>query len=227
MLLGLLVFPKSMVTVWSSGLILAAVLIFVARPLTVWLSTLPFRFSNKDRLFISWGGLKGAVPIILATYPAAQGLDEDGMIFNIVFFVVALSCLLQGSTLSFLAKKLKLAIPPQIHSPYSLELFALDHTDIDVVDTLIHEESPLVGKRLMDLKLPHSMVISSIVRNGKLVSPRGATVLHNNDIVFFMGNRKEVEQVIASGGAEILVEGSVCLLPIEHEANPVEWLSEG
>ena len=79
----------------------------------------------------------------------------------------------------------------------------------------------------MDLKLPHSMVISSIVRNGKLVSPRGATVLENNDIVFFMGNRKEVEHVIASGGAEIFVEGAVCVLPIEHEANPVEWLSEG
>ena len=96
LLLGLLVVPKSMVSVWGSGLILAAALIFVARPLTVWLCTSFFKFSTKDRLFISWGGLKGAVPIILATYPAAAGLDGDGMIFNIVFFVVALSCLLQG-----------------------------------------------------------------------------------------------------------------------------------
>lgn len=226
LLLGLLVVPKSMVSVWGSGLILAAVLIFVARPLTVWLCTSFFKFSTKDRLFISWGGLKGAVPIILATYPAAAGLDGDGMIFNIVFFVVALSCLLQGGTLSFLAKKLGLSIPPQIHSPYSLELFALDHTDIDVVDTLIHQESPLVGKRLMDLQLPHSMVISSIVRHGKLVSPRGATVLENNDIVFFMGNRWEVEQVILSGGAEILVEGAACMLPVEHEQEPVDWSQE-
>ena len=221
LLLGLLVVPKSMVSVWGPGLILAAVLIFVARPLTVWLCTLFFKFSTRDRLFISWGGLKGAVPIILATYPAAAGLDGDGMIFNIVFFVVALSCLLQGGTLSFLAKKLGLSIPPQIHSPYSLELFALDHTDIDVVDTLIHEDSPLVGRRLMDLQLPHSMVISSIVRQGKLVSPRGATVLENNDIVFFMGNRREVEQVIISGGAEILVEGAACMLPVEHEPKEV------
>ena len=144
----------------------------------------------------------------------------------IVFFVVVLSCLLQGGTLSFLAKKLGLSIPPQIHSPYSLELFALDHTDIDVVDTLIHEDSPLVGRRLMDLQLPHSMVISSIVRHGKLVSPRGATVLENNDIVFFMGNRREVEQVIISGGAEILVEGAACMLPVEHEQEPVDWSQE-
>ena len=95
-----------------------------------------------------------------------------------------------------------------------------------MVDTLIHEESPLVGKRLMDLQLPHSMVISSIVRHGKLVSPRGATVLENNDIVFFMGNRREVEQVIISGGAEILVEGAACMLPVEHEQEPVDWSQE-
>ena len=121
LLLGLLVFPKSMIQVWHQGIILALALIFVARPLTVFLCTAPFRFTVKDRVFISWGGLKGAVPIILATYPAAYGLDPDGMIFNIVFFVVLFSCSLQGTTLSSLAKKLNLSVPPKTHSPYSLD----------------------------------------------------------------------------------------------------------
>lgn len=205
LLLGLLVFPKSMVKVWSSGLILSAVLMFAARPLAVFLCTLPFKFSIKDKLFISWGGLKGAVPIILATYPVAVGLDKDGLIFNIVFFVVSLSCLLQGTTLSALAKLLKLSVPPQVHSPYSIELFALDKTEIEIIDTQIHEGSPFVGKKLMDLFLPEDMVISSIMREGKIISPRGNTVIHNNDIVFFMGHRDEIEQVIAHGGGEIPV----------------------
>lgn len=203
LLLGLLVYPKSMVQVWKQGLVLAAALIFIARPLTVFLCTLPFKFSVKEKLFISWGGLKGAVPIILATYPAAFGLDEQHLIFNIVFFVVSVSCLLQGTTLSFLAKKLKLSIPAHAHSPYSLELFALDKTEIDVVDIQIHEKSPWNGQRLSELALPEDIVVSTMVRGGKIISPRGNTMLMNNDILFIMGDPSRVKEVISAAGADV------------------------
>ncbi|AEE15904.1 potassium/proton antiporter [Treponema brennaborense] len=205
LLLGILVFPRSVAGVWQEGLILAAALIFIARPVTVFLCTAPFRFSFKDRLFISWGGLKGAVPVVLATYPAAFGLDPDSLIFNIVFFVVALSCLLQGTTLSFLAEKLGLSVSKQVHSPYSLELFALDKTEFDVVDVQIHEDSPWSGKRLAELSLPEDIVVSSMVRDGKILSPRGNTLIHNDDILFIMGSPDRIEQVVAGGGAETTV----------------------
>lgn len=203
LLLGLLVFPHSMIKVWHQGIILALALMFVARPLTVFLCTAPFRFSFKDRVFISWGGLKGAVPIILATYPAAYGLDPSGIIFNIVFFVVIFSCSLQGTTLSFLAKKLDLSVPPKPHSPYSLELFALDKTDIDIVDVEIHTDSPWCGKRLSELALPDDIVVSSMVRHGKIMSPRGNTLIQDNDILFIMGAPGRVRAIVSSGGAEI------------------------
>lgn len=203
LMLGLLVFPSNMVQVWKQGLVLAFVLIFVARPITVFLCTLPFGFSFKDKLFITWGGLKGAVPIILATYPAAFGLDGNGLIFNIVFFVVSLSCLLQGTTLSFLAKKLGLDVKARVHSPYSLELFALDKTEFDVVDVQVHFGSVWCGKRLSDLALPEDIVVSTMVRAGKIISPRGNTLIQQDDILFVMGDPHRVEQVISSAGAEL------------------------
>lgn len=203
LLLGLLVYPKSMLQVWKQGMVLAAALIFVARPVTIFLCTLPFKFSIKEKLFISWGGLKGAVPIILATYPAAFGLDENRLIFNIVFFVVSVSCLLQGTTLSFFAKKLKLSLPSHTHSPYSLELFALDKTEFDVVDVQIHEDSPWNGHRLAQLALPEDIVVSTMVRNGKIISPRGNTMLMNNDILFIMGEPARVKEVLSSAGADV------------------------
>ncbi len=195
LLLGLLVFPSSMVKVWQQGILLAVALIFVARPLTVFLCLLPFKYSRGDSLFISWGGLKGAVPIVLATYPAAYGLDANGFIFNIVFFVVALSCLLQGTTLTSLAKKLSLSVPKKLHSPYSLELFALDKTDFDVVDIQIHEDSPWNGQSIAQLHIPDELVISSMVRDHKIITPRGHTVLQNDDILFIMGPPNKISEL--------------------------------
>lgn len=212
LLLGLLVFPKSMVQVWQKGLILAVAMIFIARPLAVFLCTFPFKFSLKERFFIVWGGLKGAVPIILATYPAAFGLDNDGLIFNIVFFVVSLSCLLQGTTLSLFAKKLKLDVPKKQHSPYSLELFALDKTDFDVMDIQVHSDSYWCGKKLSQLNLPEDIVVSTMVRGKKIVSPRGNTIIQKDDILFIMGEPSRVEYVISNAGAEL--PESVCsILP--------------
>ncbi|MGL6299013.1 MAG: potassium/proton antiporter [Methanobacteriaceae archaeon] len=107
-ILGLLVFPKHLLVLWDISLLIAFGLIFIARPLAVFMSLLPFKFSLREKTFLSWTGIKGAVPIIFATYPLVAGITEAKMIFNIVFFITIVSLILQGSTVKFLAKKLNL-----------------------------------------------------------------------------------------------------------------------
>ena len=109
-MLGLLVRPKEFGSIWLAGVVLFAVLTLIARPIAVWISTFFTKSSIKEKTFICWSGLRGAVPIVLATYPAAAGLDDDRFIFNTVFFAVLLSLLIQGVTITKLADKLKLTV---------------------------------------------------------------------------------------------------------------------
>ena len=102
-LLGLLVFPNQLLDIIWQGILLSLLLMFVARPLGVFLSMMFAKYSSKEKLFISWAGLKGAVPIVLATYPMMAGLENSTLIFNVVFFVVLTSALLQGATIAPLA----------------------------------------------------------------------------------------------------------------------------
>lgn len=197
LMLGLLAFPRSFVKIWKEGLLIAALMIFAVRPLVVFLCTWPFKYSLRERIFIAWGGIKGAVPIVLATYPAAYGLDPDGTIFNIIFFAVLVSCLLQGMTMAPLARALKLTVPAKPRSPHSLELHSMRKTDIDMFDIQIGRESAAAGKRLREITLPDDVVISSIVRDGKIVAPRGTTVLKADDILFVLGTQAGMEVVSA------------------------------
>ena len=186
LMLGLLAFPRNFALVWKEGLLIAALMIFVARPVAVWLSTLPFRYSTKEKLFVSWGGIKGAVPIVLATYPAAYGLKDAESVFNIIFFAVLVSCLLQGSTLGRIAKRAKLTIPKSPVSPFSVELHAIKQSDIDMFEFLIHDDYYCAKKRIQDLKFSTDVVITSITRNGKILPPRGAIELQPGDILFIL-----------------------------------------
>ena len=205
-----------MINVWWEGIILAIVLIFIARPLAVFLSLLPFKYKWKEQTFIAWGGLKGAVPVVLATYPAAYGLDPDNFVFNIVFFVVTLSCLVQGTTLSPFAKTLGFSVPKDKHSPYFMELFSLAQTNFEVMDVLITETAPYDSvtqkpwhkskiKELTLKKSPensdlkqdeHSVVITAIVRNKKIISPNGETKLKAGDILFLLGTHESLEEFV-------------------------------
>jgi potassium/hydrogen antiporter len=115
--LGLLVFPSRLVPIFAPGLILAVVLILIARPVSVWLSLSLSKFSMPEKAFLSWVGLRGAVPIILATYPKLAGLQESDLIFNVVFFVVLTSALIQGTSMTWLARRLSLEPPPENDGP--------------------------------------------------------------------------------------------------------------
>ena len=202
LMLGLLVSPKQLQEIWKEGILLAILMMFIARPVAVFLCTLPFKFQFREKLLLSWGGIKGAVPIVLSTYPMLHGIDESGKVFNIVFFAVVLSCVLQGTTITKVAKLLKLLVPPVPRSPYSLELLTTNQTDVDMYELPIEEKDLCCNKKIMDLKLPEDVLITSIVRKDKLISPKGNTEIQPNDILFFLSpiNKKKVVSKILRHG---------------------------
>ena len=152
--LGLLSTPSQIIKVAGPSILLAGALIFIVRPLAVVPLLLPFRFNWREITLISWVGLKGAVPIILATYPLLYGLASGPLLFNVVFFVVLLSAILQGSTLPLAARWLKLEIPPVPEPPLSLEISSLRDVDAEIVDYPVHQGSRAANRLVRDLALP-------------------------------------------------------------------------
>ncbi|HPC35234.1 MAG TPA: potassium/proton antiporter [Candidatus Marinimicrobia bacterium] len=195
LLLGVLVFPKSLLGVWREGLLITAIMILVARPLTILICTLPFKFKLREKLFLMWGGIKGAVPIVLATYPAVYGIDENHLIFNMVFFAVFLSCLLQGVTLGWGASKLHLCLPARPKPMHSIELITTRKTDVDVFEIQLSENSRIAGLKISDLALPADSLIIAIIRDDQIIPPKGHTVLEEGDILFVIASQKDVDRI--------------------------------
>jgi cell volume regulation protein A len=194
-MLGLLSFPSRLLAVAWEGLLIALVLILVARPLAVWASLWPFRFSRRELSFLSWVGLKGAVPITLATFPLLAGVPKSAQIFNAVFFVVLLSALCQGWSLPLVARWLRIGRPADPAPALSVEINALRHVDSEIVDYTVKARTHVAGQRLRDLALPDGVVVSLIVREREVVMPRGSTVLMPGDHVF-MAMRIRLEPLI-------------------------------
>jgi cell volume regulation protein A len=184
--LGLLITPTSLLEVWFEGLMIALVLIFVARPIAVAPVLAIFGFNLREITLVSWVGLRGSVPIILAIFPLIFGLPGADLIFNVVFFVVLISASLQGSSLAWMAKKLKLTLPPPVTPAATLEITALGDVDGEIVQYTLGETSRAVGRRLADLALPESAVMAMITRNNKVIAPRGSTRLAAQDYVFIV-----------------------------------------
>lgn len=181
--LGLLSYPSEVLKMAGPGLLIAAVLIFVARPLAVFPLLLPFGFRINEIIFISWTGLKGAVPIILATYPLLFGLADGLLFFNVIFFVVLVSAVTQGWSLPLVAKWLGLQREPEIAPAMSLELTTLRQVDTEVVRHVLRPGAYAVGKRLNELLMPEGMLVAMITRGDRLISPRGSTGLMEGDHV--------------------------------------------
>jgi cell volume regulation protein A len=195
LMLGLLALPHNFAGVWKEGLLIAVLLIFLVRPIAVLVCTLPFKYSLEERAFIAWGGLKGAVPIVLASYPAAYGLDPQGSTFNIIFFVVLLSCLAQGSTMAPIARLLKLTVPTKPRSPYSVELHSLRESDTEMFELRILPGSHADGRCIRELGLPNEVLISSLVRNEKIVLPKGSTLVQADDLLFVLAPSAKIVEV--------------------------------
>ncbi|KUP04029.1 potassium transporter [Bacillus coahuilensis p1.1.43] len=194
-LLGLLVFPGQLLDVAWEGVWIALILMIVARPLGVFASLAFFPYSLKEKIFISWGGLKGAVPIVLATFPLLAGIENSGLIFNVVFFVVLLSALVQGATINPIAKRLGLSKGEKQQSNYSLELVSLGKTNNEIVEFTISDYSSVVGKELKDITLPDSTLITAVIRDSKLITPVGETRLCRDDIVYVLLQKDKREAI--------------------------------
>jgi len=204
--LGLLSFPSRIMAVAPAGLALAAVLILVARPIAVF-ATLPlFRFNLRETILIAWVGLRGAVPIILATYPLLAGLPDGRLLFNVVFFAVLVSAITQGWTLPRVAARLGLERAARPEPPVSLEITSLRHVSGDIVDYLVVDGARAAGRLVRELSLPEDAVVAMISRGSDIIPPRGSTRLQVGDHAFLVvspDGRQLVDRVFAPGGQAV------------------------
>jgi len=157
--------------------------VLVARPLAVAITLLPFRFSIRERVFLSWVGLKGAVPITLATFPLLAGLPAASLMFDIVFFVVLVSAVVQGWSLPWVARRLKLVVPPKREPPVTLEISSLYHVEGDIVDYYVDSDTRAAGCMVKDLALPEEVVVALIVRKQQTLMPKGSSYIEVGDHV--------------------------------------------
>lgn len=202
--LGLLCFPSQLLGVGLQSLVICVVLVFVSRPLAVWLTLVPFfRIRWQELTFLAWVGLKGAVPITLATFPLMLGTPQAPLLFNVVFFIVVVSALVQGSTLPVVARWLGLSLPLVPTPAATLEISSLRHVDGEVVDYSVAEASRAVGRKVRELALPDGVVIAMLVRGDQIIPPQGRTEIRAGDHVIAVlrpGSRPLVDQVF--GGHE-------------------------
>ncbi|MFS0577182.1 potassium/proton antiporter [Sporosarcina sp. 179-K 3D1 HS] len=207
-ILGLLVFPNEL-TSWNliwKGLVLSFVLMFIARPIAVFLCTMFFDYTFKEKLFLSWGGLRGAVPIVLATFPLLAGVPDPFLYFNMVFFIVLMSALLQGSTISIVASWLGLEAQPPPKRIHQLELISMGKANAEMLEVEISAHSPFLNQEVQTLGLPRETVISAIIRNGTLVMPTGKTMLEVGDVLYILTAKEQVPKVKLVLAEEIGIE---------------------
>lgn len=195
--LGLLVFPSHIVPVIGIGLLTSVFLMFVARPLSVFLSLAFAKLSWKEKTFVSWVGLRGAVPIILATFPLLAGLPDAELIFNIVFFIVLTSALLQGWSIPIIARLLRLDAPFEQKRRYPIEFAPLEGVDTELIDLIVPYNSAVAGKSIIELDLPQDSLIVLISRNENFIVPSGSTVLQESDTVLILVNKSNLPAVRA------------------------------
>lgn len=189
--LGLLVFPSKVIPLMGIGLLISAFLILIARPLSVFISLAFFKVKNRSRWFISWVGLRGAVPIVFATYPLLAGIEKSQVIFNIVFFISLTSVIIQGTTLSTVAKWLHVGLPEKVKQKSPIDSLLNDGVKSELTEISIAPESSAVGKRIVDLNFPKSAVIPMIKRKGQFLTPNGSTIIEGSDILVILSNNKE------------------------------------
>lgn len=191
--LGLLVFPSHLFDVIGSGLLISIILMLVARPLSVFITLLPFKLNLREKILTSWVGLRGAVPIILATFPLLMGVGNSDLIFNLVFFVVLTSSLLQGWTINLASKLLGLSEPFEEKRNAPLEFTPNGKDDTELFELIVPFNSKIAGSQIVDLNFPEDSRIIMVTRDEKNIIPSGGTVLENGDILSILVNKNNIE----------------------------------
>lgn len=196
-MLGILVIPSRLIEIAPEASIVALFLVFVGRPVSVFMSTLKSNFDFKSKLFISWAGLKGATPIVFASLVAIQLGSEANLIFDIVFFSVLISALLQGTTLKLVAKKLELLFEAIYDPDFPIDMEVLDKTKHGIKEIQIQKTDFAVAQRIIDLSLPEGTSVLFIKRNGGFILPNGSTKFESLDKVLVVTTQKSaMEEVI-------------------------------
>ena len=191
--LGLLVFPSQILPIMDEGILISAFLIFIGRPFAVMISLAFAKDMNfRKKLFISWVGLRGAVPIIFATYPLLAGLDDDHTLFNLVFFISVSSVLIQGTTLPYMARWLRIGVAEKLRRRFPLDVEMKEDFHGELLEVDLPEHSSAVGKPIVDLQIPKTAMIVLIHRHGKKLTPHGDTILLPNDHLLIMAESKSI-----------------------------------
>jgi cell volume regulation protein A len=197
LVLGLLIFPSELSGVAFEGTVLALVLVFLARPIATVLCTLPFGFNIREQAVLGWAGLRGAVPVVLATFPVIDGIPRSHEFFNIVFFVVLLSTILQGTTFEPLAKRLGVTTDdPALPRPLA-ESGTIRRLGAEVLEFPVVAEDAIVGLAVRDLGLPREAVINVIVREGQAIPPRGSTRVAAGDRLHVLYREEASRQLVS------------------------------
>lgn len=189
--LGLLVFPSQVFPYMGIGLLISLFLIFIARPVSVFISLIFFKMKLRRRFYISWVGLRGAVPIVFATYPLLAGIEKANMIFNIVFFISVTSVLIQGTTLSIVAKWLNVALPEKLKPISEIDQLVLDLPKSSLQEFEVLPDYYAVNKRIVDLNFPKSAFIIMIKRNDEFIRPGGSTIIEAKDNLMVLADDSE------------------------------------
>ena len=192
--LGLLVNPHEMLDVAVVALLIGLFMIFIARPVSVFACLLPFRhISNKARVFISWVGLRGAVPIIFATYPVIAHIEGSQQLFNTVFFITLLSLVVQGMSISSVARWLHLDLPEEKEgNEFGVEL--PDEIDSKLNDITLTDEMLTHGNRLKDMNIPKGTLVMLVKRGNEFIIPNGQVELQTGDKLLFISENKDNKQ---------------------------------
>ena len=188
--LGLLVFPSQLIPIAGMGMLLTGCLMFVARPLSVIVCSLPFSTGWREKTFISWVGLRGAVPIILATYPYLAKLPQADLIFNIIFFIVLTSVLFQGTSVPLAARWLQVDVPEPAKPLYPIEYTPVEGLKTRLQELPIPPGSWAAGKRIVDLKFPPGFLIILVARGGEFLVPGGGTDLVAGDTLLVLSEEE-------------------------------------
>jgi len=197
LVLGLLVFPDQLGDVALEGTVLALIIVFLARPIAAWVATLPFGFGPREQVLLGWAGLRGAVPVVLATFPVIDDVPHSQDFFNIVFFAVVLSTILQGSTMEPLAKRLGLTTEdPTVPRPLG-EAGTIRRLGAEILEYRIAEDDAIAGAHVRDLGLPRDAVVNVIVRGEEAIPPRGSTRLRAGDHIHVLARQTSAGDVRA------------------------------
>jgi len=189
--LGLLVFPSHVIPYMGIGLLISLFLIFVARPIGVFISLMWFKMKLRRRFYISWVGLRGASPIVFATYPLLAGIDKANIIFNIVFFISVSSVLIQGTTLTVVAKWLNVGLPEKAKRIYESEKFLAEIPKAVMKEIVITPKCFAVNKKIVELSFPKNAIIAMIKRQDVYITPNGSTIIEAGDTLVVLSDNEE------------------------------------